>query len=61
MANANENAQDPSAQPATKTTLPEENGGEFESSTDEEIAKLKTEKTFRKQEEEWIKKREKVS
>lgn len=34
---------------------------EVESSTDEEIAKLKAEKTFRKQEEEWLRKREKVS
>lgn len=34
---------------------------EVESTTDEEIAKLKAEKTFRKQEEEWLRKREKVS
>lgn len=34
---------------------------EVDNPTDEEVAKLKTEKTFRKQEEEWLRKREKVS
>lgn len=43
------------------TQTAKENDEQCESTTDEEIAKLKTEKTFRKQEEDWIKKREKVS
>lgn len=46
----------PTQTPGNKPKTPE-----IDNPTDEEIAKLKSEKTFRKQEEDWLRKREKVS